>query len=403
MNHIDYKQYAEYCKSDKERAVFELSSNGRKQKEIAKEVAIHPRTVRKILKRVKDRASVQGYNPEYGLRHKIPDNLLLKGTSTLWKRDDNGNEVKALEWIKTNASAEKMLEVMEGVIEALGEDIPSNSLKSVKKSNRFNKDLLNLHPLADYHLGSFAWSELSGDIEDWTTERAEKFIIEWFKQSIASAPDAKVGVLANLGDFFTSDSNDPVTPMSKHLLDVDRKFQDMIRVGTRILRQIIEMMREKYEVVYFYNVAGNHDMSSSMWLKEFFYQFYEGCDDVIVDRSSDIYHAHEHGDISLFFHHGHKKNVGNVSDVFASKFREIFGRTKQSYAHTGHLHHQATKENNLMIVEQHRVMQSADAYSSNGGYMSGRSAYVITYHKKYGEVNRINIGAKMVEEIIDEL
>jgi hypothetical protein len=177
----------------------------------------------------------------------------------------------------------------------------------------------------------------------------------------------------------------------------------MIRIGTRILRQIVEMMREKYEVVYFYNVAGNHDFSSTMWLKEFFYQFYENCDDVIVDRSGDIYHCHEHGECSLFFHHGHKRNMSTVPDVLVAKFREVFGRTKHSYAHLGHLHHTQVKETNMMVVEQHRTMIPSDAYASNGGYMSGRSADVITYHSKRGKVNRITISSQMVEDVIDGL
>ena len=396
----DYETFLDYCKSDKEKQTFKLLSEGKTQNQIAQKVDVHPRTVRKIKKRVMDRAATKGFSPEYDIRHKIPDNLILKGTSTLYKKDENGNTIKALEWIKTNQDAQNMVEVMQGVLDALREDIPQNPNNVSSKPKSLNSDLLNLHIIADYHLGMFAWHELNGEDGDWTTAKAEKFIVEWFRQSIEQAPNAEIGLLCNLGDFFTSDSTDPVTPASKHLLDVDVKFQQMIRIGTRVLRQVVEMMREKYEKVYFYNVAGNHDFSSTMWLKEFFYQFYENCDDVIVDRSGDIYHAFQHGDVSLFFHHGHKKNVANVADVFAAKFRDMFGRTKFSYAHTGHFHHNAQKENNLMNVEQHRTMIPTDAYASNGGYLSGRSAYVITYHQKYGEVARINIGARMVEENI---
>ena len=394
----EYENYLDFCKSEREKQTFKLFIEGKTQDKIAEKIGVHPRTIRKIKKRVLERASTKGYSPEHDIRHKLPSNLLLKGTSTLYKTDENGRTTKTLEWIKTNADAEKMVDVMQGVLHALKEDIPANPLSVINKQKSRNDDLLNLHVVADYHLGMFAWHELNGESGDWTTQRAEKFIVEWFKQSIQQSPDAKVGVLLNLGDFFTSDSTDPVTPASRHLLDVDVKFQQMIRIGTRVLRQIIEMMREKYEVVYFYNVAGNHDFSSSMWLKEFFYQFYENCEDVIVDRSGDIYHSHRHGDVSLFFHHGHKKGVANVADTLVSKFRDLYGSTKHSYAHLGHFHHTNMKENNLMICEQHRTMVPTDAYASNGGYLSGRSAYVITYHAEYGEVGRINIGAKMIEE-----
>ena len=54
----------------------------------------------------------------------------------------------------------------------------------------------------------------------------------------------------------------------------------------------------------------------------------------------------------------------------------------------GHLHSVDVKENNLMIVEQHRTLAAPDAYAARGGWISGRDAKVITYHKisaKLGE------------------
>ena len=62
----------------------------------------------------------------------------------------------------------------------------------------------------------------------------------------------------------------------------------------------------------------------------------------------------------------------------------------------GHLHSVDVKETNLMLVEQHRTLASPDAYASKGGWISGRDAKVITYHKEYGEVARATISAKML-------
>ena len=79
-----------------------------------------------------------------------------------------------------------------------------------------------------------------------------------------------------------------------------------------------------------------------------------------------------------------------------AKFRDVFGRTVNSYAHMGHLHHERELETNLMLVEQHRTLASPDAYASRGGWLSGRSAKVITYHNKHGEVGRCCITPEMV-------
>jgi hypothetical protein len=99
---------------------------------------------------------------------------------------------------------------------------------------------------------------------------------------------------------------------------------------------------------------------------------------------------------SLFFHHGHKKRMEQIDRVFTAKFRDVFGRTQQTYAHMGHLHHQKTLESSLMTVEQHRTLAAPDAYASRGGWLSGRDAKVITYHKEHGEVFRVTINPRML-------
>ena len=49
-----------------------------------------------------------------------------------------------------------------------------------------------------------------------------------------------------------------------------------------------------------------------------------------------------------------------------------------------------------MIVEQHRTLAPGDAYSARGGWLSGRDAKVITYHRKFGEVSRLTINSDML-------
>jgi hypothetical protein len=133
---------------------------------------------------------------------------------------------------------------------------------------------------------------------------------------------------------------------------------------------------------------GNHDLASSVWLKELFVAFYEDEPRITVDNNPTPFHCFEWGETSLFFHHGHKKRLNDISKAFAGMYRDVFGRTKYSYAHMGHLHHKHVKEDQLMVVEQHQTLAAKDAHSARGGYISQRSASVITYSKKAGEVSR---------------
>jgi hypothetical protein len=193
------------------------------------------------------------------------------------------------------------------------------------------------------------------------------------------------------------DGLDAVTPTSKHLLDVDTRFPKVVRSAIRVIRAIIRMLLAKYKRLHVIMADANHDPVSQIWMREFFSVLFEDEPRITVDTSPSPYNAYEFGNVALFFHHGHKRNVSNVSEVFAAQFREMFGRTKYAYAHLGHLHHVDVKENNLMIVEQHRTLAPADAYAARGGWLTGRDAKVITYHRDFGEVSRITINSAMLQ------
>ena len=231
-----------------------------------------------------------------------------------------------------------------------------------------------------------SWNEETG--EDWDLAIAETLLLRWMTVAVQNAPAAAVGVLAQLGDFLHWDGYDAVTPASKHLLDADTRFQKLVRVAIRVLRQIVALMLQKYDRVHLIFADANHDPASGAWQREMFAAFYSEEPRITVDNSADSYYCLEHGLTSLFFHHGHKRKPDKIDDVMVSKFREVFGRTKFSYCHMGHLHHEHKIETNLMTMEQHRTMAAKDAYASRNGWMSGRGAPVITYHAKFGEVGR---------------
>jgi hypothetical protein len=81
-------------------------------------------------------------------------------------------------------------------------------------------------------------------------------------------------------------------------------------------------------------------------------------------------------------------------------YRELFGRTKFSFAHIGHLHGDEAKTTRLMKVERHETLAPPDSHSARGGWgnqpESTRSAKVIYYNRRFGEVGRNTITPQMV-------
>jgi len=355
-----------------------------------KELGRNLRTSMRVLERLRNRRDISTVTLDSGREVIAPQPRYIKGTSELY---DSQTGDQKLVWVKTDTDKAKLDEMLREAVSAMCEEVPR--MPAIKSPKVSNNALLNCYVITDYHLGMLSWGEETG--EDWDTSIAESLLVKWFEAAIASSPDAHVGVFAQLGDMMHFDGLDSVTPTGGHLLDADTRFQKVVRVAIRLMRRVIDMLLHKHKVVHVLMAEGNHDIASSVWLRELFAAMYEREKRIIVHREPDPYYCIEHGKTSLFFHHGHKRKPSNVDDVFVAKFREVFGRTKYSYAHMGHMHHVDIKETNLMVVEQHRTLAAKDAYASRGGWLSGREASVITYHQDYGYTGRVVITPEMVK------
>jgi len=325
------------------------------------------------------------------MTHVVPDGYMVKGISTYYDKDGK----PAGQWVKSTQDQERQAEIMRATMEAMTEDIPRLPPLQQLSMPR-NGNLCNCYVITDFHLSMLSHHEETG--ADWDIKIGEQTLLNWFSQAIAQAPNSRTAVFAQLSDFLHADGMEALTPASKNCLDVDSRFYKVVRTAISVLRKVIDMLLAKHERLHIIMADANHDPVSQIWMREWFSVLYESEPRITVDRSPSPYNAYEFGKVALFFHHGHKRKVTNVSEVFAAQFREIFGRTRYAYAHTGHLHSIDVKENNLMIVEQHRTLAAPDAYAARGGWLSGCDAKVITYHRDYGEVSRLTINSDMIRD-----
>lgn len=326
--------------------------------------------------------------PERGEVFELPDGQKIKGVSALL--DPDGREI--IKWVKTDTDRERTLAAMRAAVDAFKEEIPRAD--PTPRPTDTVAELLNMYAVTDAHFGMLAWREETG--ADYDLPIAEKLLLDWFTAAIDLAPPAETAILAQIGDLLHYDGFESKTPTSGHILDADSRLPKVIRVVIRTLRRIVGMLLQKHDRVHVIMADANHDPASEAWLREMFAAFYDGEPRVTVDSTASTYYAYEHGDVSLYFHHGHKRKIDSVDSVFAGRFREMYGRTKYSYAHLGHLHSDELKSTNLMKVERHETLAAPDAYAANGGWLAGRSAKVITYSKRHGEVARLTLTPGMV-------
>lgn len=384
----------QFCTTEHQRKVITLHEDGYGYQRIGDALGIGKYSARDIVRRVQGKAATQGHSPDHDMTHTVPEGFKIKGISTLY----NADGMPTSQWVKSQIDAEKQLEMMREVVASMSEDIKPES--PVPSPNINADELLNCFVITDYHMGMLADKDevnASGQTGngDWDLKIAEDTLVNWFAEAIRISPEADTAIYAQLGDFGHYDY-EPLTQASKHLLDSDSRNFKIVRATIRVTRQVIRMLLEKHNHVHVKWCDANHDPFSAIWMRELLTALYEHEPRVAVDNTADTYYAYEFGKTALFFHHGHKRKVANVDTVFAAKYREVFGRTEHAYAHMGHYHSVDKKETNLMVVEQHRTLASADAYSSRGGWLSGREANVITYHKEYGQVAYNTISYKMI-------
>jgi len=353
----------------------------------ARHLGMDERTLKRRIKRIDARRN-GGETPE-----PVPKDAdhRVKGRSTLY--DAQTGEAR-LEWVKTTADDDKREAAMQAAIAAFSEEIP-RAEPVPKPLADGNADRLNLFVMADLHMGALAWAPECG--EDYDTDIAEDLARRWMDEACRSAPDAGRAVLAINGDVIHFDGLESVTNAHGYPLDADTRFDALVKRVIRTVRYLVRRLLETHQTVDLICVTGNHDETAATWLRQGFAAFYEEDDQVTVDESPSPYHAIEHGLTSLFFTHGHLAKTEQVDRVFASKFRNLFGRSRFSYAHTGHLHHRKTQETPLMTVEQHQALSAKDSHAARNGYSGDRSAQVITYSAKHGEVGRVRLTPEMVQ------
>ena len=373
----------------RQKTVLEAVNNSGSIKSAARVLGINASTVSRALSSVTTKAARSGYAPEHHMNNPVPSGYVVKGVSTYF---DESGKPKG-QWVKSTLDQDKREELIREAFQAMSEDLPRIEPSSPPEVS--TKELCNLYVMTDCHVGMLAWHKESG--EDWDLKIAERVLVGCFEQMVKSSPPAAVGVVAQLGDWLHSDGILPVTPTSHHILDQDGRFSKIVQSSVRILRHLVDFALQRHEKVIVLMAEGNHDISSSIWLRTMFNALYENDERVEIIDSEMPYYVHQHGDTMLAFHHGHLKKNDQLPLLFASQFPKIWGGTTKRYCHTGHRHHVEEKEHNGMTVVQHPTLAARDAYASRGGWISERQVSAITYHSKFGQVAKITITPEMLE------
>ena len=390
---MNYEAYLPYAATEYQKDVLKACIKHGTQKKAAKHFGVNERNIRKTLKRVKDRAAVQGYSPAHDMVHPAPDTHIVKGVSTLYNEE---GQVKS-QWVKTDLAKEAQKNLMEGIAEALKNELPVLPMTPYYECH--DNDLMAVYPLGDPHIGMAAIKEEAG--QDWDLKTAEIVFLGIFDRLVKSAPNCERAVIVNLGDYFHADNVAGVTTRSGHHLDMDGNYMSMVEVGVKIMVQMINSALEVHKHVEVVTAIGNHDDTGAMFLQVALKHMYQDEPRVTIHCSPAPFQYVRHGKCFFGVHHGHTTKSDKLPLVMATDRAQDWGETEFRYWYTGHIHHDTLKEYAGVTVESFRTAAAKDAYASWGGYRSGQDSKAIVLHKEFGEVERHTINIAQLRNTHD--
>ena len=341
--------------------------------------------VKRSLKTMLSAAAERGYSPKFDQSHPVPEGQRIKGVSTCYK---DGKIVQ--QWVKTAADkkSQQLVEFANELSDSVNRALPV--MRATEQDNA-NSDLLAVYPIGDPHFGMLAWGEESG--EDFDIDIAERHMRAAVFTLMSNSRQAKTALILNLGDFFHADNLEGRTRISGNNLDTDTRWPKVMRLGARLMRDVVEQALYNHDKVVVKNLIGNHDDQSSVALSLILDAFYSQNDRVEVDISPSMFFYFRHGKTLIGATHGHTAKTGDLTGIMASDVPRSWGETTNRYWLTGHIHQRRVEEvSGGVTVESFRTLAARDAWNSAQGYRPGRDMYSIIYSKAGGEIMRTRVG-----------
>src|SRR6056297_21143 len=262
-----YQALLPFTVDENQKEIISLLMEHGSSRKVAEITGKYATNVRRMVRRVEQRAAKMGHSPEADALGLAPEGYMVKGKSTYYDKD---GAVRA-QWVKTNIDAEKQYQIMKDVVDELMEGV--KPLPPIAPPvTQPEQHLLNIYTMTDTHIGMLAWGKETGT--DWDLNIAEQTLTACFADMVKRSPDADTCVIAQLGDWLHYDSLEAMTPTSGHVLDADSRAGKMVAVACRVFESLVDMALAKHNKVVLLIAEGNHDLYGSLWLRTMFARLY---------------------------------------------------------------------------------------------------------------------------------
>lgn len=328
----------------------------------------------KLVKRAADR----GWTEHSDNTRFVPAGQRLVGQSTLTK-DEEGNTV----WIKTKAEFEQKQKVFKAFVDELSQTIKPVKAKPKPKKVKYDPDLLPTIIIGDAHIGMKADGNLTRG-RDFDVNIATSEIKDAITSLVDCAPSAKNGLLLNVGDYTHSDNSNSTTTRGTSV-DMDTRYENVMRSAAHTLIFGIDTMLTKFQQVDVIIARGNHDSDTAIAIQLCLEMYYSKEPRVNMVPQKGFFHYVQFGKNLLGVHHGDKVKAEKLANIMPRDMPRAWADTIYRLWIVGHFHHQTVTEcDNGTIIERMGTLAPPDSWHSGQGYSAASVMNMIIFKRSGG-------------------
>ena len=343
-------------------------------------LGITPSTMRDHVKAVKNYAAQQGYSTNWDARRHVPEGEIVVGRS-IYTQDDEGHKV----WLKTRRTIQES--EREAALKAFVEELNSTVVpvrKKPKGRKERKDDVLPTVVIGDAHIGLRADGAETRD-RNFDSKIASKEILEAIDSLTEQMPEAKMGMLIEVGDFTHSDRSTPHTTKGT-LVDVDTRYERILRTAANTLMRAVDRMLDKCDMVQVVIARGNHDSDTALAVQMILEFYYSKEPRVNVLSSKSFFHYIQWNKWLFGVHHGDKVKAAKLAQIMPRDMPTAWGKTTHRMWFVGHFHHASVQEFEGVTVQKFGTLAPPDSWHSGQGYGSDHTMSMIVFKKDGGKL-----------------
>ena len=288
--------------------------------------------------------------------------------------------------LEKNIAASKEKAIGEIFIDMVKNYIPSRLEIPAKPKTTVENNLFEI-TLFDLHLGKLCWGKETG--ENFDVKIAAKRFLHTIRTLVDRAKGFEYSrILFPIGnDFFNSDTIFNTTTKGT-VQDEDVRWSQTFSLGTKLLVDAIDMLKQTGVPIDVVVIAGNHDLERSYYLGAFLSAWFNKDSQVCVNNGPSSRKYYRFGKVLLGLTHGSEEKESSLPMLMASdvESKPMWSETLYHEWHLGHQHRKidvkyvtldksrTTNEELGVTVRYLSSLTSSDVWHHKSGFIGATKA-----------------------------